>query len=600
MNSSNSKECCCSAGLKPDGEDEDRPVLAIMNVVKILAIIVVTSVVTLLCIRSGQAMSKTPGTVYNKTGDKSDPRDRGKLSLVTVTSNTVTPKAADGPVDGRQEVRTVVQVVTPEPRREQKLKNENQTTTTSSTITAEPLQLATSRSMTTGSTGENRITSLGPLVSGRRASPIVVRGKLIGQIPHPSNHRGSNGVSVVDDDDDDNEADIIVDADVYHLNNRQMGHSDYSAVDTDISVAEEDGSTGYHDSYDVGYNNRPIGNPNDGTGWSSPGGYGAGVVPTMGRPPYGMAAPYPYPAGHMVAPGYKQHVTYNSNMPPAYANSHRPAGQYNMQSNLHQQVQMIYDKIDWHKVGILALVKVGLAKLKAFGFLKILFLLVFKLKMFLIAMFFKFLLIAKLMKLFKLLMIPLVLITLLPLIMSLFSAPMLVGGILSIPRRIIEFLTEPMYVPATAATKLYTDPTALPGTAVGKNGGLPASLNKPEDSPVHDKRRLEMLELFDPALTVFQKVLDSEKCVERIACRMAVVEKAGILPVWINWMLYRVSKVIPNDKLQSYLKAYSDVNNVIYNKSDNPENWSTWCSDRYDCNITNTTNTATNVIDAVK
>lgn len=55
-------------------------------------------------------------------------------------------------------------------------------------------------------------------------------------------------------------------------------------------------------------------------------------------------------------------------------------------------------------------------------------------------------------------------------------------------------------------------------------------------------------------------------------------------------MLYRVSKVIPNEKLESYLKAYSDVNNVIYNKSDNPENWVTWCSDRYDCNITNITN----------
>jgi len=122
--------------------------------------------------------------------------------------------------------------------------------------------------------------------------------------------------------------------------------------------------------------------------------------------------------------------------------------------------------------------------------------------------------------------------------MSLFSAPMLVGGILSIPRRIIEFLTEPIALPASqaVASKLYTDPTALPGTAVGKNGGLPPSHNnKPEDSPVHDKRRLEMLELFDPALMVFQKVLDSEKCVERIACRMAVVEKAGILPVWINW-----------------------------------------------------------------
>lgn len=314
----------------------------------------------------------------------------------------------------------------------------------------------------------------------------------------------------------------------YHY--RQLGHSDYSAIDTDISVAEEDSSTGYHDSYDVSYNHRPVGNPNDGTGWSP------AVIPTMGRPLYGMAAPYPYPAGQVVAPGYKHHVTYNNNMPPAYGNSHRPAGQYNVQSNLHQQVQMIYDKIDWHKIGILALVKIGLAKLKAFGFLKILFLLVFKLKMFLIAMFFKFLLIAKLMKLFKLIMIPIVLLTLLPLVLSLFSAPMAITGILSIPRRIIEFLTEPIYTPAAAsASKLYTDSTGLPSTAVAKNGGLPPSLNKPEDPPVHDKRRLEMLELFDPALAVFKKVLDSEKCVERIACRMAVVEKAGILPVWINW-----------------------------------------------------------------
>lgn len=220
MNSSHFKECCCSAGLKPNDKDKDHPVLTTMKVVKILAIVVVTSVVTLLCIRSGQAMSKTPGTVYNKTGDKSDPRDRGKLSSVTVTSNTITPKAADGPVDGRQEVETIVQIVTPEPNREQKLKNENQTTTNSTTITAEPLQLATSRSLTTGSNGEKHITLLGPLVSGRRASPIVVRGKLIGPIQHPSNHRGSNGVTVVDDVNDDNEGDIIVDADVYHLDNR--------------------------------------------------------------------------------------------------------------------------------------------------------------------------------------------------------------------------------------------------------------------------------------------------------------------------------------------------------------------------------------------
>lgn len=298
-----------------------------------------------------------------------------------------------------------------------------------------------------------------------------------------------------------------------------MGHNDYSTIDTDITVAEEDGSAGYQDSYDMSYNTAP-GNANHGTGWS-PATQPVSYSGMMGRPPYGMAAPYPYPGGQpVVAPGYKHHVTYGGNMAPAYMNGHRPAGQYNMHSNLHQQIQMIFDKIDWQKVGILALFKIGLAKLKAFGFLKILFLLVFKLKMFLIAMFFKFLLIAKLMKFFKLLMIPLILVTLLPM---LFSAPMVVGGLLSIPGRIIDFLTGPVYVPA-AATKLFTEPTT--GTPVGKTGS--PAFSKPDDS-----RR--MLELFDPALTIFRKVLDSEKCVERIACRMAVVEKSGILPVWINW-----------------------------------------------------------------
>jgi len=306
------------------------------------------------------------------------------------------------------------------------------------------------------------------------------------------------------------------------------GINDYSAVDTDITVAEEDGSAGYQDSYDASYNKG-----NDGTGWSPSGSYGVGGggVSTIDRPPYGMAAPYPYPAGLMMPPGYK-HVSYISNVPPY---GHRPAaGQYNTNSNFHQQVQMIYDKIDWHKVGIMALVKIGLAKLKAFGFLKILFLIVFKLKMFLIAMFFKFLLITKLMKLLKLFMIPLILLTVVPLLLSLFSGPMLVGGLLATPLRILDFLFGPILAPvsSTATTKVLTEPTALPGTAVGKNGALSPSY-KPDDSPVSDHhRRLDML---DPALTVFRKVLDSEKCVESIACRMAVVEKAGLLPLWINW-----------------------------------------------------------------
>lgn len=333
-----------------------------------------------------------------------------------------------------------------------------------------------------------------------------------------------------------------------------MDLNGYSTINTDISVAEEDGSTGYHNSYGMNYNTggyyKPGGNPNGGTGWipmsrpehpsepHSSGGAAGNAGGMMGKPHYGYAAPYPI--NPMSLMGYKQMPM----MPPYMdmSNHYQPpigqVEQYNIVNPL-QQIQMVFEKIDWHKVGILALFKFGLAKLKAFGFLKLLFLLVFKLKLFLIAMFFKFLLILKLMKVFKILMVPLILLTVLPMLGSALSSPMLVGGILSFPQRIIDFLTGPVYAPAATAVTKYSDsdPTILPSgsssASTAKIGGVSTTVrSKLGDLNLFDRRRLELL---DPTLTVLRKVLDSEKCVERIACRMAVVENAGILPVWINW-----------------------------------------------------------------
>lgn len=62
-------------------------------------------------------------------------------------------------------------------------------------------------------------------------------------------------------------------------------------------------------------------------------------------------------------------------------------------------------------------------------------------------------------------------------------------------------------------------------------------------------------------------------------------------------MLQGVSKFIPNRKLELYLKTYDDVNNVIYSKSNSPENWASWCLERYTCNIAKTSN-VTNVTDS--
>lgn len=67
-------------------------------------------------------------------------------------------------------------------------------------------------------------------------------------------------------------------------------------------------------------------------------------------------------------------------------------------------------------------------------------------------------------------------------------------------------------------------------------GGNGLSAFKFDDYNLLDNHRSsESMEIFDPTLAIFQKVLDSEKCVERIACRIAAAEKAGIMPYWINW-----------------------------------------------------------------
>lgn len=41
--------------------------------------------------------------------------------------------------------------------------------------------------------------------------------------------------------------------------------------------------------------------------------------------------------------------------------------------------------------------------------------------------------------------------------------------------------------------------------------------------------------IFDPTLAIYQNILDTEKCTERIACRIAVTEKVGVMPHWVNW-----------------------------------------------------------------
>jgi len=94
------------------------------------------------------------------------------------------------------------------------------------------------------------------------------------------------------------------------------------------------------------------------------------------------------------------------------------------------------EKLDWHTIGLLTLVKVGLIKLKLFGILKILFLLLFKLKLFLVAKFIKFHLLLKFSKFFKTLFI----LPLLPILMILILAIILSAAMYLLPGQALNMM----------------------------------------------------------------------------------------------------------------------------------------------------------------
>lgn len=77
------------------------------------------------------------------------------------------------------------------------------------------------------------------------------------------------------------------------------------------------------------------------------------------------------------------------------------------------------ENLNWHTIGLLTFLKAGLIKLKLFGILKTLFVLLFKFKLFVIAMFIKFHLTLKLLKAFKHILPSLLILPLFPILTTL-------------------------------------------------------------------------------------------------------------------------------------------------------------------------------------
>jgi len=340
-----------------------------------------------------------------------------------------------------------------------------------------------------------------------------------------------------------------------------MVHDDQSMAVTDNIVTKKGTSTSHLKLYESPYKMHDYSNKEDdiaadGIGWN-----------TIDEPK--NIHPVTSWAGGTGIWNHPPHVTDNF----AYG-YHSPPNR--VTKDHRRPIQQKENKIDWNTIGVLGFIKLGLIKLQAISFLKTLFLIIFKLKLYMTAVFIKFLLIMKLMKLFKILIIPLLILQLLPTLMQLFSLrpsnnnmmmnlsgatqPSQSGNILS------GGSTGTLRPGGTTGTgqTIGTTGTLLPGgsTGTGTTGGItgtgqidgqitrptrPGGLTgltgqtkklssfKFDDSNVVSKQHNNSSALFDPTWEIFQKILDSEKCIERIACQMSVAEKAGVMPFWINW-----------------------------------------------------------------
>jgi hypothetical protein len=148
------------------------------------------------------------------------------------------------------------------------------------------------------------------------------------------------------------------------------------------------------------------------------------------------------------------------------------------------QQMMGTNNINWQNVSILlTLIQLGLVKLKAIGFIKILLFFLFKLKLFLILVFLNFTSIFNILLFHKLFVLPLLFLPLLPIILSLIS-PTFMIGLLSIPGNIINMVLGPDYfgkiTPVSingSETSRYTSPITNPLNS-DKTSSMPRSATK--------------------------------------------------------------------------------------------------------------------------
>lgn len=240
----------------------------------------------------------------------------------------------------------------------------------------------------------------------------------------------------------------------------------------------------------------------------------------------------------------------------------------------------IQNKLNSENIGILLFIILGLIKLKTIGFLQLMLLLTLKFKLFILAIFFKLSLLLKFIKFFKIQILPLFLISLLPTFVSLFqrlgnmqssatqsiSPGALFSNILdnngnplmnSIPLGTSGFSggsatssTRPIQTLGTLGSREFSssnnafsslfnssnfDSIGTKTVSPREIQSSPYPSNTIDETTIFNRPYSELLTSFNSSLAFFRIIFDSQNCVERVACRIAATEKIGRIPLWINW-----------------------------------------------------------------
>ncbi|RZF45446.1 hypothetical protein LSTR_LSTR009317 [Laodelphax striatellus] len=220
-----------------------------------------------------------------------------------------------------------------------------------------------------------------------------------------------------------------------------------------------------------------------------------------------------------------------------------------------------FSSIDFMKIAMVAVLKLVLFKIQTIGTVKFLAFLLMKIPIILIKIALKVMFVMKMIQILKYLAIPFLLPTILhllapliPLLLPLLLLPLLLPLLLFLPIPVLAMIT-------TSSTTTTTTTTVAPNSRRKRHIAA-------DDGFIFDRQKLDM--------AFFRKLVDSEMCLERIACNLAADKKASSFSSLVLWILDSAKVYVNHPRYKSYFEAYRLGTSSRANKR--------LCSNFYPCN----------------